>query len=76
LFFGPVIFSVVPGVEIDDAGIHIFRPGGFVFIGGLTDAIFEAAPVNIKLIQADLPVVDSLRLRLILPSILGLPAVC
>jgi hypothetical protein len=43
---------------IDIGGVHILRPAGFEFIGELRDAIMEAAPKNIKSIQADLAFVD------------------
>lgn len=43
---------------IDSGGVHILRPAGFEFVGDLRDAIMQAAPTNIKAIQADLTFVD------------------
>jgi GTP:adenosylcobinamide-phosphate guanylyltransferase len=43
---------------IDSSGIHILRPAGFEFVGDLREAIMQAAPKNIKAIQADLTFVD------------------
>jgi hypothetical protein len=43
---------------IDSSGIHILRPAGFEFVGDLRGAIMQAAPKNIKAIQADLTFVD------------------
>jgi hypothetical protein len=43
---------------IDSAGVHILRPAGFEFVGGLREAIMQAAPTNIKAIQTDLTFVD------------------
>lgn len=43
---------------IDSSNVHIFRPSGFEFVGKLQDAILNAVPNNIKIIQQDLPFVD------------------
>jgi hypothetical protein len=43
---------------IDAAGVHILRAAGFESIGKLRDEIMNAAPTNIKAIQADMGFVD------------------
>lgn len=43
---------------VDAAGVHILRPAGFEFVGGLREAVMGAAPANIKAIKADLPFVE------------------
>lgn len=43
---------------IDASYIHILRPSGFEFIGGLQEAIREAVPQNVAAIQKDMPFVD------------------
>lgn len=43
---------------IDSKSVHILRPSGFEFAGNLQDAILQAAPKNIAVIEKDLPFVD------------------
>ena len=43
---------------VDTVRIHILRPSGFEFIAKLQEAIREAVPNNIALIQQDMPFVD------------------
>lgn len=45
-------------VLVDASGVSILRPSGFEIVGALKAAILAAAPMNIKLIQKDLPFVD------------------
>jgi Domain of unknown function (DUF4868) len=42
----------------EDERVHILRPTAFELVGELQKAVMEAAPDNIKLIEADLPFVD------------------
>lgn len=42
----------------DSANVHILRPSGFEFAGGLQQAILDAVPENITLIRKDLAFVD------------------
>ena len=43
---------------IDSSYIHILRPSGFEFLGGLQEAIRKAVPQNVAAIQKDMPFVD------------------
>lgn len=43
---------------IDDHKLHILRPSGFEFAGQLQQAILEAVPQNIQIIQEELHYVD------------------
>lgn len=43
---------------IDSSYVHILRPSGFEFLGGLQEAIRGAVPQNVAAIQQDMPFVD------------------
>ena len=43
---------------VDSAGTHIWRPSAFEFLGGLTQAILDAVPINVEAIGAELSFVD------------------
>jgi len=43
---------------VDGASVHILRPSGFEFLGGLRDAVLAATPQNVKVLQSDLSFVD------------------
>ncbi len=43
---------------VDSANVHILRPSGFEFAGGLQQAILDAVPANIKAIRKDLAFVE------------------
>ena len=43
---------------VEAVGVSILRPSGFEFVGHLKEAILNAAPANIKVIQKELPFVD------------------
>ena len=42
----------------DDENVHILRPIGFEFVGGLNQAILDAVPENIDAIRQAIPFVD------------------
>jgi len=43
---------------IDSKFVHIWRPSGFEFVGGVQHAILDAVPGNIQVIKKDLPFVQ------------------
>jgi hypothetical protein len=43
---------------VDSSNVHILRPSGFEFAGKLQQAILDAVPKNIKVIQKDLTFVE------------------
>ncbi len=43
---------------IDSQHIYIWRPSAFEFLGGMKQAILDAVPSNVNLINQDLPFVD------------------
>lgn len=48
---------------IDSTVVHILRPSGFEYAGKLQDAILEAVPRNIEVLQQDLSFVDLSSIR-------------
>lgn len=45
-------------ILVDSLRTHIWRPSAFEFIGGLKQAVLDAVPANVAVIQQDLPFVD------------------